>query len=80
MAQFEHENVCGMIGVVTVGEPMLLVMQLYEFGSLKSYISKEAGFVALNLPLSLPELHANHSRSRPVPARCWDYWWAMRTP
>ena len=49
MAQFEHENVCGMIGVVTVGEPMLLVMQLYEFGSLKSYISKEAGFVALNL-------------------------------
>jgi len=38
--QFDHENVCRMLGVVTVGEPYLLVLELCSKGSLKSELTK----------------------------------------
>eukprot|EP00039_Didymoeca_costata_P010502 m.141424 g.141424 ORF g.141424 m.141424 type:complete len:1767 (+) comp14850_c0_seq6:155-5455(+) len=38
MAQFDHANVMGLKGVVTKGEPMLLVMELCQLGSLKSVL------------------------------------------
>lgn len=40
-AQFKHPNVISLVGVVTVGRPMLVVLQLCEKGSLKSLLEKE---------------------------------------
>ena len=42
-AQFDHENVLGMIGVVTAGVPVLLILQFCDRGSLSSMLqdSKE---------------------------------------
>jgi hypothetical protein len=34
MAQFNHEHVVSLIGVVTVGDPMLVVMEFCEKGAL----------------------------------------------
>ena len=38
MAQFNHENVCKMFGVVKDGDPMLLVLELIPNGSLYDYL------------------------------------------
>jgi len=38
MAQFKHENVLGLVGVVTVDEPMMLVSQYCANGSLERYL------------------------------------------
>ena len=39
-AQFRHHNVPMLIGVVTIGEPMLIVLQLCAKGSLNEVVSK----------------------------------------
>ncbi len=36
MAQFHHENVIRLVGVVTLGAPMLTVIEFCEHGSLLS--------------------------------------------
>jgi hypothetical protein len=33
MAQFSHKNVVHLIGVVTVGQPLLIVLELCELGT-----------------------------------------------
>lgn len=47
MAQFQHDHVLSLVGVVTAGKPILLVMQHCEYGSLKDYLMKHDGFLAL---------------------------------
>ncbi len=34
MAQFHHENVVGLVGVVTVGDPLLVLLEYCENGLL----------------------------------------------
>ena len=51
MAQFEHVNVVRMYGVVTIGEPLILLIELCENGSLDSYLQRAD--VATPLPLML---------------------------
>lgn len=38
MVQLDHPNVVKLVGVVTVGEPLLVVLEYCEKGSLKSYL------------------------------------------
>ena len=38
MAQFNHEHVVRLIGVVSQHQPLLIVMEYCEFGSLEAYI------------------------------------------
>eukprot|EP00042_Codosiga_hollandica_P027042 m.131215 g.131215 ORF g.131215 m.131215 type:complete len:373 (+) comp52365_c0_seq3:1238-2356(+) len=38
MAQFRHEHVTALIGVVTLGDPVMVVMEYCEFGSLEKYV------------------------------------------
>ena len=40
MAQFSHKNVVSLVGVVTVGKPLLVVLEFMEHGSLKGYLEK----------------------------------------
>ncbi len=40
MAQFGHPNVVQLIGVVTVGTPVLVVVEFMEHGDLKGYLEK----------------------------------------
>ena len=40
MAQFDHINVIKLIGVVTVGNPVLVVMEYCEHGALESYLKE----------------------------------------
>ena len=39
MAQFHHPNVVNLIGVVTIGEPLLVVIELCELGSLEAFLA-----------------------------------------
>ncbi|EGD79629.1 TK/RTKC protein kinase [Salpingoeca rosetta] len=41
MAQFAHPNVVAMVGVVTVGDPLLVILEYMEHGSLKSYLENK---------------------------------------
>ena len=47
MAQFSHPNVVSLIGVVTTGDPVMVVLQFCEHGSLLSLLSLHTGFMAL---------------------------------
>ena len=38
MAQFDHDNVVRLVGVVTVGEPLFVVLEFCELGALNSYL------------------------------------------
>jgi serine/threonine protein kinase len=40
MAQFVHPYVIGLVGVVTIGEPLLVVIEYCEHGSLNKYLEK----------------------------------------
>ena len=40
MAQFDHPYVTGLIGVVTIGAPLLVVMEYCEHGSFNHYLAK----------------------------------------
>ncbi len=40
MAQFAHPNVVQLVGVVTLGEPVLVILEYMEYGALKSYLEK----------------------------------------
>lgn len=42
-AQMDHPNVLSLIGVVTRGEPVCLLLQYCEFGALDSYLQKRSG-------------------------------------
>ena len=40
MAQFDNNNVARLVGVVTVGDPLLVIIEYCEKGSLESYLEK----------------------------------------
>ncbi|XP_065833062.1 uncharacterized protein [Oscarella lobularis] len=40
MSQFNHRNVVSLYGVVTEGDPMMIVLELMENGDLKDYLKK----------------------------------------
>ena len=40
MAQFDHENVVKLVGVVTTGEPLYIILEFCENGAMDSYIKK----------------------------------------
>ncbi len=40
MAQFRHANIVQLLGVVSVGKPVLVVLEYMEYGSLKGYLEK----------------------------------------
>ena len=40
MAQFTHDNVVRLIGVVTAGDPLLIILEFCEKGSLDAYLDK----------------------------------------
>ena len=41
MAQFDHPHIVSLVGVCTVGDPLLMVVEYMEHGSLASYIKKQ---------------------------------------
>lgn len=43
MAQFHHEHVLQLVGVVTVGLPALLVVEYCQKGSLRAYLAQTQG-------------------------------------
>jgi serine/threonine protein kinase len=49
MSQFQHKNVVSLVGVVTAGEPRLLLVQLCENGALLSFLKSRTGFNKLLL-------------------------------
>ena len=40
MAQFSHKHLVALIGVVTIGDPMMVLLEYCEHGSLDSYLKK----------------------------------------
>ena len=40
MAQFSHPHIIGLLGVVTIGEPTLVIIEYCEHGSLEGYLRK----------------------------------------
>jgi serine/threonine protein kinase len=38
--QFVHEHLVRLIGVVTLGDPLMVVLEYCEYGSLDSYLKK----------------------------------------
>jgi serine/threonine protein kinase len=77
MAQFEHANVVRLVGVVTVGKPMLVVLEFMEHGSLKAYLGEHGDSVlaeqkaifALDCAAGLEHIHDNGFIHRDVSAR-----------
>jgi serine/threonine protein kinase len=49
MSQFQHKNVVQLVGVVTAGEPRIILLQLCENGALLSFLKSRVGFNALVL-------------------------------
>lgn len=50
MAQLSlHDNVCGLIGVVTAGDPVMLVVQYAEHGSLEDFLRTRSGIAELSV-------------------------------
>lgn len=48
-AQFDHENIIGLIGVVTCGSPMLMVLQYCEHGALNMMLANRPKMAAHHL-------------------------------
>lgn len=42
MAQLRHDNIVQLVGVITRGQPMMLVLQFCELGALDHYLTKLA--------------------------------------
>lgn len=54
MAQLQdHENVCCLVGVVTVGDPEILIVQFAENGSLDVFLKTRAGIAELSVHAKL---------------------------
>lgn len=76
-AQFEHENVVGLIGVVTSGDPLLLVLQFCEKGALKSLLENSGDSIPMHILVEysygiacgMEYLHERHFVHRDLAAR-----------
>ena len=53
MAQMQHANLVGIVGVCTRAYPVLLVLEYCEHGALLGFLRKRTGFDALGLPQQL---------------------------
>ena len=53
MAQFDHDNVVRLIGVVTAGEPLLVVLEFCEIGALDSYVKSHDLTPAAQVKISI---------------------------
>lgn len=53
MAQLQHENVIGLIGVVTAGEPLIIVLQFANLGSLDNFLRARTGISEISLAARL---------------------------
>lgn len=40
LAQFKHANVMGLLGVVTVSEPVMVILHYMACGDLKTFLSR----------------------------------------
>ena len=40
LAQFKHANVMGLLGVVTVSEPVMIILHYMSCGDLKTFLSR----------------------------------------
>ncbi|EDQ90683.1 uncharacterized protein MONBRDRAFT_15893 [Monosiga brevicollis MX1] len=75
MAQFNHRNVVKLVGVVTVGRPILVVIEFCEKGALKGYLEKhdltqhQKLRFALDAARGLEHIHAYNFVHRDVAAR-----------
>eukprot|EP00043_Microstomoeca_roanoka_P013306 m.130356 g.130356 ORF g.130356 m.130356 type:complete len:1666 (-) comp15720_c0_seq1:225-5222(-) len=50
MAQLDfHPNVCGLLGVVTAGEPTMIVLEFAELGDLKTFLETRLGMTELTV-------------------------------
>lgn len=49
MAQIRHKNIVSLVGVVTKGEPYMLLLQFCEHGSLDSFLKNHTGMLDLSL-------------------------------
>ncbi len=52
MAQFEHNRVVRLIGVVTVGSPLMVVMEYCEHGALNNYLAKFTFSIEVKLSMA----------------------------
>jgi hypothetical protein len=52
MAQFNHERIVGLVGVVTVGVPMLVIMEFCEHGSLLAMLRESDTAIHVKFMLS----------------------------
>jgi len=53
MANFNHPNVMRLIGVVTRGIPVLLVLPLCEYGSLNGFVKRMHSVLNMNALLRI---------------------------
>ena len=49
MAQFQHPNIVRLIGVVTVGEPMYIILEFCDNGSMEAYLHKNVVEIPLQI-------------------------------
>ena len=40
LAQFKHANVMGLLGVVTLSEPIMVILHYMAYGDLKTYLRR----------------------------------------
>ena len=79
MAGFHHPNVSGIIGAVTIGEPMLVALQVMENGELLKFLQKHSGFrvltegallqISYDIALGMDYLHDTRILHRDLAAR-----------
>jgi serine/threonine protein kinase len=75
MAQFSHPHVVQLIGVMTAGDPIMVVLEYCEFGSLSSYLQKTSATETQKLILAgdcaegLQYLHKKGCIHRDIAAR-----------
>ena len=76
LAQFDHPNVLKLVGVVTVGQPMLVITEYLEYGSMKDYLKKHAPVdtakrlvLATDVAAGLAYLHGKNFLHRDIAAR-----------
>lgn len=77
MAQFDHQHVLSLVGVVTKGDPILVVMEYMEHGSLQGFLRRETNQVseaqrlifAADIAEGLAYLHLRAFIHRDVAAR-----------
>lgn len=53
MAQINHPNVCKLVGVVTKGTPVLIVLQFCEHGSLDHFLKNSGSDLLLNAKIQM---------------------------